>query len=212
MEHYINIQIKPDAEFPENILLNKAITKLHKALHDLNQTQIGVSFPDCTKQAKKGDVCFDYAQQNCFIGKLGKVIRLHGNQDDLQVLQDSNWLGGLSGYCEVGEILPVPEKIEGYRTISRKQHTMTLKKLEKRIAYQKANGALKTDEDVKQYERQYKEKMLSSSFDNPYLELQSASNGNRYRIFIEISESLDSGVSGKFNHFGLSKTATVPWF
>jgi len=204
MNQYINIQINPDAEFPENVLLNKTFTKLHKALHDLDQTKIGVSFPDCIKYEKKGGVVFS--------GKLGKLIRLHGHQKDLQALQDSNWLGGLSGYCEVGAILPIPEKIEGYRIVSRKQTTMTLKKLEKRVAYQRANGTLKTEEDIKNYERQYKAKMFASGLDNPYLELQSASNGHHYRVFIEIGDVLDNPVSGDFNYFGLSKTATIPWF
>jgi len=193
MDNYINIQIKPDAEKRENILLNEAFTKLHKALHELKQTSIGVSFPN-------------------YKLKLGDVIRLHGDKVSLQTLQQSNWLGGLAGYCEASNILPMPEKIVGYRTVSRKQPTMTLKKLKKRVSYQKENGTLKTDEDVRTYERQYKEKMYASSLDNPYLELQSASNGNLYRVFIEISEAQDKSSIGDFNYFGLSKTATIPWF
>jgi CRISPR-associated endonuclease Csy4 len=204
MTHYINIRIKPDAEFRENVLLNKTFTKLHKTLHDLKQTRIGVSFPEPTKGQKSGGVYF--------LSGLGKVIRLHGSQPDLQALQDTNWLGGLSGYCDVSGILPVPETVEGYRTVSRIQPTMTEAKLKKRIEYQKANGDLKTDEDVKAYIKQYKAKMFASSLDNPYLELQSSSTGENYRIFIQFGELQSQPVAGEFNRFGLSKTATIPWF
>ncbi|MDQ6974044.1 MAG: type I-F CRISPR-associated endoribonuclease Cas6/Csy4, partial [Mariprofundaceae bacterium] len=128
-------------------------------------------------------------------------------------LQAMNWLGGLSGYGEVSDILPVPESIEGYRIISRKQPTMTLKKLESRVEYQKKKGVLKTNEDVKAYERQYKEKMYGSqSLGNPYLELTSSSNGHKHRRFIQFGRLLERPTEGAFDSFGLSKTATIPCF
>jgi len=127
-------------------------------------------------------------------------------------LQQSNWLGGLSGYCDVSDILPVPDQIEGYRTVSRKQPTMTLKKLKQRIESQMSSGILKTAEDVKAYERQYKKAMFEASLDNPYLELQSSSTGHLYRIFIELGELQEKGVKGVFNYYALSKTATIPCF
>jgi len=46
----------------------------------------------------------------------------------------------------------------------------------------------------------------------PYLDLVSDSNGKRYRRFIQVGELLDRPVAGEFDQFGLSKTATVPWF
>lgn len=54
--------------------------------------------------------------------------------------------------------------------------------------------------------------MFSQGLDAPYLELQSASNGHRHRRYIEFGELLDAPVRGEFDSFGLSKTATVPWF
>lgn len=198
MNYYIEIKLNPDDEFPAYFLRNTCFKKFHKALFTLKTNNIGVSFPNY-EENKKGKF-------------LGDTIRLHGDKPSLETLQQGNWLGGLSGYCEVSDILPVPKSIEGYRVVSRKQHTMTLKKLEKRVAYQKANGSLQTDEAVKNYEKQYKEKMYASGFDNPYLELQSVSNGNHYRVFIELSELVESPQAGDFNHFGLSKTATIPWF
>jgi len=184
MNSYINIKLKPDDEMRENVLLNTAFTKLHKALYDQKQTTIGISFPN-------------------YKVKLGDVIRLHGDKASLETLQQTNWLGGLVGYCEVSDILPVPDKVEGYRTISRIQQNQTNAKLNRLI---KRNAM--SDEEIKRY----KAKMFATGLDNPYLELQSKSTGEKYRLYITFGELLDQPTSGEFNHFGLSKTATIPCF
>lgn len=194
MRYYLDIKLKPDDDFPVYFLRNACFTKLHKALHTLNSVDIGVSF-----QKYDGK-------------KLGCFIRLHGDNNALQTLQDSNWLGGLSGYCEVSDVLSVPDDVECYRTVSRIQPTMTMAKLKKRVEYQKANGDLTTKPEVDTYEKQYKAKMYAESLDNPYLELHSSSSHQNYRIFIDFGELQDKPDLGEFNHFGLSKKATIPWF
>ena len=193
MNSYQDIKIMPDAEMRENVLLNKVYTKLHKAIYDLKADDIGISFPQVNK-------------------KLGCVIRIHSSNERLQELQKLNWLGGLSGYCKVGEVLTIPNDIKGYQVISRIRQTMSLAKLSKRIDYQKKHGDLKTDDEVKAYEKQYKAKMFQTGLDNPYLELQSSSTGQLYRIYIHFSELAQQPTSGQFNRFGLSKNATVPIF
>ena len=200
MDSYINIHFMEDDEVPMHFIRNKAFTKFHKALYDQKQTTIGVSFPSYKFCKRKVDE------------KLGDTIRLHGDKLSLETLQQSNWLGGLSGYCQVSDILPVPKDVEGYRTVSRIQTTMTLKKMEKRVKHQESKGILKTQEDIKAYKRQYKEKMYASSLDNPYLELQSTSTGHIYRVFIAMGELQQQNQAGTFNAFGLSKVATIPWF
>tara|TARA_R110002050_G_scaffold272165_4_gene415914 strand:- start:45 stop:596 length:552 start_codon:yes stop_codon:yes gene_type:complete len=183
MEYYIDIQIQSDAEMRENVLMNKVFTKLHKALFDFKSTGIGVSFPE-------------------YKVLLGRKIRLHGNSLMLNDLQGLNWLGGLSGYCKVSEILPVPQNTQ-YRVISRKQSTMTNAKLNRLIK----RGTI-SEENIKAY----KAKMFSKGLDNPYLELVSASNEQLHRRYIQFSEVLSKPVKGEFDYFGLSKTGTVPWF
>ncbi len=183
MDNYIEITLQPDAEMPLNWLLNAVYTKLHKALHDLGSTSIGVSFP-----------------QYKII--LGNTLRIHGSHEILDKLMQANWLGGLLGYCKLSNITPVPGGVS-HRTISRKQSTMTPSKLRRLIE----RGSI-SDEEVKQY----RDKMFSKGLDNPYIELQSTSNGHRHRRYIEFGELLDHQVRGEFDSFGLSKTATVPWF
>jgi len=183
MDHYLDIQLKPDADMRENVLLNKVYTKFHKALSTMKATDIGISFPK-------------------YHVKLGDVVRIHGNRDRLMTLQAMNWLGGLAGYCRVGDITPVPSQ-SGFRTVSRKQSNMTEAKLRRLIK----RGSLSAEEV-----KGYKAKMFTQGLDNPYLELESGSNGHKHRRYIQLGELLDVPVKGEFDQFGLSKVATVPRF
>lgn len=184
MNHYIDLNIKPDAEMRENVLLNKVVTKLHKALHDLKSTDIGISFPEVGK-------------------RLGKTLRIHGKADKIQELQSTNWLGGLIGYCDISEIKTVPETNVFYRTVSRVQPSMTQAKLRRLIKRKSIS-----EEEIKAY----KAKMFSQSLDEPYLELFSTTSKQLHRRYIKHGELKNSPVKGKFDQFGLSKNATIPWF
>lgn len=183
MDYFVDITTKPDAEMRENILLNKVYTKLHKALSTLQSGNLGVSFP-------------------CYKVKLGGVVRIHGSQGSLRDLQNMAWLGGLVGYCDVSDITPVPAQ-KKFRTLSRKQSNMTESKLRRLI---------KRDSISPEEVKKYKAKMFAQGLDNPYLELESGSNGHKHRRYIQFGELLDDQVKGEFDQFGLSKTATVPWF
>lgn len=183
MEHYINLTILPDAEFPETTLMNAVYSKLHKMLCDLKSNHIGVSFPN-----------YDLT--------LGNVLRVHGAESDLENLHTVNWLGGMSGYCNAGDILPVPANVK-YRTISRTQPNMTEAKLRRLIN----RGSISRSEIDS-----YREKMREERLSNPYLQLTSGSNGHKHRRYLTFGQLKDSPVSGQFDQFGLSKVATIPWF
>lgn len=183
MDYYIEILIKPDDEMRWNVLLNTIYTKFHKALCDIETHSIGISFPK-------------------FRTTLGDMLRIHGSKEELENLQRLDWIGGMIGYCKVSEILPVPEGSK-FRRVSRKQTTMSNAKLERL----KKRGSI-TEEEVKRY----KAKLFSRGLAEPYLELVSKTNGHKHRRYIEISEILDGAVTGQFDKFGLSRSATVPWF
>ena len=193
MNYYQDIKLYPDNEIDIAFLRNKTYAKLHKAIFDLKAKNIGVSFPQANK-------------------KLGCVIRIHSTQEQLQKLQALNWIGGLSGYCSISDILPVPSKLKGHQTISRIRQSMSNSKLKKKIIYQQEKGYLKTNEDIKAYEKQYKLKMFKTGLSNPYFELQSTSTANKYRLYVGLGEVLKNPVVGDFNRFGLSNEATVPIF
>lgn len=184
MESYIDIRILPDDEMRENVLLNKVFIKFHKALFDLKSTGIGVSFPE-TKVL------------------LGRLIRIHSTDSRLQELIDSNWLGGLVGYCNCSGIQYVPANAK-HRRVSRWQHNMSDSHLKRLI---KRGGISK--EEIKAY----KAKMFSVQMTElPFLELDSISNGNHHRRYIQMSNITENPCDGEFDSFGLSKKATIPWF
>lgn len=183
MDHFIDITLRPAAEQRVNVLLNMAYSKLHKALYDLKSSAIGVSFP-------------------AFQITLGNRLRLHGSQTELTQLQALNWLGDLASYCHVTDVQSVPSQVK-YRVIFRIQSTMTQAKLNRLIK----RGSIEPEKV-----RNYKAKMFSKGLDNPYLELESTSNGRKYRRYIALGELSSKQVLGAFDHFGLSKHATIPWF
>ena len=183
MQHYIDVRIKPDAELRENALLNKVYTKLHKALCDLKSTDIGVSFPE-------------------YKLKLGCVIRVHATEERLEALQRGGWLGGLIAYCTISPVQSIPDQVQ-YRTVSRIQSTMSPAKLKRLIK----RGSIQESEI-----KQYKARMFQKGLGNPFLELESGSNGHLHRRYIAFSELIDKPKRGEFDQFGLSKTATIPWF
>lgn len=183
MEHYIDISIFPNSEFSETVLMNALYSKFHKALWALHSTSIGVSFPK-------------------YHTILGSILRIHGEKKTLQQLHDLDWQGNMSDYCMVSAILSVPVYTK-FRTVSRIQPTMHQSKLRRLIK----RGSIPENE-ISQYE----EKMLSRYVDHPYVELRSGSNGHRHRRYIALGQLLEQPIPGEFDQFGLSKTATVPWF
>lgn len=183
MDHYIDLSLKPNAKIREAELSSKVFTKFHKALVNLKTNQIGISFPLVNR-------------------KLGKLFRIHGQQSILKELQEQAWLGELSKHCKRSETTQVPSHVD-YRVISQKRSNMSNAKLQRLIA----RGNI-DEVGIKNY----KVKMLSQGFDNPYLDVFSSSTRQTRRIFFEFSVLRSEPVKGKFDTFGLSKTATVPWF
>lgn len=184
MDFYIDLILQEDEEVPIYFIRNKVFAKFHKVLHDLKQSSIGISFPK-------------------YKVKLGNIFRIHADKTSLETLQQSNWLGGLAGYCEISDVLPVPKKIKGYRTVSRIRQNMSNSKLQRLIK----RGSISV-EGIKAYQT----KMLATGLDTPYLELQSISNGHKHRRYIQFGKLQDTAVTGEFDSFGLSKIATIPWF
>jgi CRISPR-associated endonuclease Csy4 len=183
MDYYVDIIVQPDQEMRESVLMNMLYSKLHKGLVTIKSDFIGVSFPAAHL-------------------KPGNHLRLHGTSENLEQLAALNWLGALAGYCKLGELSPVPAKLL-YRKVSRKQATKSkakLRRLQKRSSLSDGNIV------------DYRAKMFANGLDYPYFDLISQSSGQVYRRFIKLGALLEQPQSGKFDSFGLSTEATVPWF
>lgn len=188
MDHYQDIQIRPDPEFPAPMLMNALFAKLHRALVQLQSNNIGVSFPKVNYGAPH----------------LGDRLRLHGSVDALQALQGINWLSGMRDHIETQEIASIPANTQ-HRRIKRVQVKSSAERLRRR--YIKRHAGTSAIEAAELIPDAAEKRVIL-----PFLQLNSESTGQRYYLFIEHQPLQATPVPGEFNAHGLSHQATVPWF
>lgn len=185
MTHYQDIHLIPDEMAGEPTLMNLLFGRLHKALASMRSKDIGLSFPMAAKN-------------------LGAVLRLHGSREALEKLDALGWTGPLSDYINKGKILPVPEKVRGYRTVSRKQLKSNPDRLRRRLA--KRHGI--TLEEAKM---RIPDSAAQIS-DLPFLQVKSSSTDQHFRLFVDQGPIRDKAEAGEFSFYGMSATATIPFF
>lgn len=184
MDHYIEIRILPDPEFSTITLMEALFAKLHRALGHSGQGRIGVSFPAVGKT-------------------LGDRLRLHGSLDALTVLDAQPWRKGLGDNTEHSGILPLPEVVQ-YRRVRRVQLKSNVDRLRRRSV---KKGWLTEEEAGLRIVAAAEQR---SSL--PFIRLKSLSSEQTFLLFIEHGPLCDHATEGMFSAYGLSPTATVPWF
>lgn len=184
MEHYIEIKVLPDTEFSPSLLMNALFAKLHRALVEAGQGEVGVSFPQAQKT-------------------LGDTVRLHGSQGALQRLMGITWLKGLTDYTSVTAITAVPDNCK-HRIVKRVQAKSSVERMYRRSV---RKGWLSTEEAEARMNAG-KEQLLKL----PFVQLKSHSSGQSFCLFIQQGKLLDSPVIGEFSAYALSDEATIPWF
>ena len=185
MDHYLDIRLLPDPEFPAPILMKALFAKLHRTLVAQRAVDIGVSFP--AAQASH----------------LGGVMRLHGSSGRLNEHMAQQWLQGMRDHLDISDIAPVPETA-GYCQVRRVQAKSSSERLQRR--YLKRHP----DVDQKRVAELFtaeKERRLAL----PYLRIRSASSDQQFLLFIQ-QTPVTTPQTGDFNSYGLSSTATLPWF
>lgn len=187
MDHYIDLRLRPDPEFPAPQLLNALAAKLHRALVALKAQDIGVSFP---RHNTKGT-------------GLGDVLRLHSTKERLQNLMQTPWLSGMSDHVEYVGVEQVPVGAQ-HRVVRRMQVKSNADRLRRRQI--KRHGL--TPEQAQEQVPDSIEKRLNL----PFLTLRSQSTGQHFHLFIEHCPCQQASSVGVFNAYGLSAQATVPWF
>jgi len=197
MKHYLDITLLPDAEANLGFLWQKVYQQVHLALAENkiaeNESTIAVSFPNY------GDKVFP----------LGDKLRLFAeNQRQLEQLDIAKWLSRLTDYTHIKSIKEVPLSVDQYALFKRKQFKSNLLREAKRRAKYKNETLAEAMEHFKHYE---------SKTTLAFINMTSLSMGkditeNRgFKLFIEKEIGAESR-QGVFNCYGLSKTATVPWF
>lgn len=184
LDHYVNIQINDSLDFNTQVILNTLYAKLHKELVSL-KGNIGVSFPNFKKN-------------------LGNTLRIHGNEKELLQLMEQKWYGTLHSYIRVSKILKIPEIVK-YCVVSRVQSKTSIERLYRRSL---RNGKKTLPEIEVLLDKSFNEKLLRQ----PYIEIKSSSTQQRFKLFIQHHEPKKEPSFGTFSCYGLSQTASIPWF
>tara|TARA_R110002167_G_scaffold366359_1_gene595144 strand:+ start:8396 stop:8950 length:555 start_codon:yes stop_codon:yes gene_type:complete len=184
MDHYIDIRVLPDPEFPNSVLMNALFAKLHRALVEAGEGELGISFPKAGKY-------------------LGELLRIHGKEAALARLMSLPWLKGLRDYTETSPLLPVPDGCQ-YRVVQRRQAKSSAERLRRRSI---AKGWLAETEAIERIPDSNEQRVKA-----PFIQLKSATSGQTFRLFIYQNKLQKEPQSGAFSAYGLSSQATIPWF
>lgn len=187
MDHYVDLWLRPDPEFPEHQLMDALFSKLHRMLAEQQRTDVGISFPGWQLRPQK----------------LGDVLRLHANPVALESLIATAWLGGMQQMVQLSDVSAVPPEAR-HRRLLRVQAKSSPERLRRRLMRRKQ---LSPEEAEAQIPDSAAERLTL-----PFVEIASRSTGQRFRLFLKQGPELTHAVPGGFNAYGLSQTATVPWF
>lgn len=192
-DHYRDVRLQPDPELGAQMLMDALFNKLHRALVELGPGDIGISFPDYSLSPRT----------------LGARLRIHGSRKALEALQEARWLGALHDYVIVTPVAPVPAATE-HCIVRRQQAKTNAERIRRRWA--RRHG--KTLEEA----RREIPDSAARRVRLPSVVLRSRSTadgqpgGRRFHLFVHQSKPVQSPRNGQFNAYGLSTTATVPWF
>ncbi|MGC3965602.1 MAG: type I-F CRISPR-associated endoribonuclease Cas6/Csy4 [Rhodocyclaceae bacterium] len=187
MDHYIDIRVRPDPEIAVAHVLNALAERLHLALVGLQARDVGISFPRFRSDRPS----------------LGDLLRLHGTSAALNGLMANGWAATLADYVEIGSTTPVPAGAK-HRVVARRQVCSNAERVRRR--------QMKRQGWSEDQARERIPTSIEKRLDLPYLNLRSRSTAQPYRLFIEHRPCQNEATRGDFNAFGLSVSATIPWF
>ena len=196
LRYYQQIDIYDDGEISPGFVWSRLFGLLHPRLVGLKDdeglTPVGLSFPGYGKERFP----------------LGTSLRLFApDKETLESLQTETLLEDYGDYLRVDSVREVP-KTEKYARFYRQQFKNTNpERLARRYA---KRHNISFEEALKHYQKLDTEAVVKAN-KLPYIHLQSASTGQRHRLFIA-KETVGEVVAGRFNTYGLSKTATIPCF
>lgn len=192
MDHFMDIHLLPDPELPAHVLMGAMFGKLHRALVSGGYGATGgiaVSFPGYS--GRPGAI------------SLGHSLRLLGSAASLQALLSTGWMGSLRDQAKVSALAAVP-------TTSTHCH---LRRVQAKSSPERMRRRLMKRQGIDDVEaRRRIPDSAAEVLTLPFLQLRSASTGQNYRLFLQLGPPQASAESGTFNTYGLSATATVPWF
>ncbi|WP_396269569.1 type I-F CRISPR-associated endoribonuclease Cas6/Csy4 [Ideonella sp.] len=187
LTHYLDIHLRPDPEFPASQLLAALYAKLHRALVQLHSEDLAVSFPGYSDKP---------------LG-LGQTLRVLGTAERLRQLMALPWLSGMTDHVQVSATATVPADVV-HRQLSRVQAKSSPERLRRRQMKRHGLTAEQARERIPD--------SAAESLKLPFLPVRSASTGQSFMLFLRLGPPCSAAAAGGFNAYGLSTTATTPWF
>jgi CRISPR-associated endonuclease Csy4 len=187
VDHYVDILVRPDPEFASHQLMEALYAKLHRALVAQKSTRIGVSFPDFSLRGPH----------------LGMRLRLHGEHEPLSALLARDWMIGMRDHVALTPPTPVPDSVQ-HRIVRRVQAKSNPERLRRRLMHRHPIDAAEARRRIPDERGQ--------TLNLPFVQLRSASTGQSFRLFVDHGPLQAHATAGDFNAYGLSQTATTPWF
>lgn len=192
MKFYLDITLLPDSEINIGFLWHKVYGQTHRALVEKKNangnSDIAVSFPTYD------DTVFP----------LGNKLRLLASTEkQLEQLGIDKYLKNLTDYCHCTSIKEVPQSVNIFVRFKRVQFDTNIERLVRRRAKRKNESFEQAFEHLNGFKD--KDSKL------PFVNMNSLSSNHRFRLFIQ-KEEAEREKLGDFTCYGLSKTATVPWF
>ena len=191
LSHYLDLQLRPDPETTPTHLLAALYTRLHRALAAAQTTPaapgIAVGFPG-----------YDGERHT-----LGECLRLYASEAALQPWATGAWLGSLRDHVSMTVPMPVPAHA-AHRTLRRVQVKSSPERLRRRLMKRHNISEAQARERIPD--------SVGRITDLPYLQLASTSTAQQFKLFLALGTTLAQPCAGEFNTYGLSATATVPWF
>lgn len=187
MDHYIDITVLPDPEFPATTLMNALFAKLHRGLVDHGGRDIGVSFPEVVQSKRT----------------LGQRLRLHGTSASLERLMGIGWMQGMRDHVIIDPKRPVPADAL-HRVVRRVQAKSSPERMRRRLMTRRQIGQEEARAGIPDN--------VAKRLHLPYVEVASRTTGQQFKLFIEHLPTHPTATAGTFGAYGLSPNATVPWF
>ena len=184
LTHYIDIHLRPDPEFPAPQILSALYAKLHRILVQMESNEIAVCFP---KISNRG---------------LGAQMRLLAPAGALDNLMAHDWPRGMREHVQRSPLLPVPSQ-HSFCTLHRVQAKSGAERLRRRQMKRHGMSYAQACERIPEGRAQL--------LDLPFVQLSSGSSGQRFSLYLRLETAI-TGTVGAFNTYGLSHTATIPWF
>lgn len=186
MDAYIELTLQPDDEFPQHLLMDALMAKLHRTLVALEESRIGISFPGWRDGAYP---------------TLGLKLRLHGQKAALEGLMQQDWLRGMRDHLQSTELAIAPQP-QGWLQVTRRQ-AKSAENMRKRAMRRHGLDAAEVRKRIPD--------SAGSHLDSPFVSLHSRSTGQRYRLYIDQRPAREPS-QGDFNSHGLSLGGCVPLF